>query len=129
MRPLDEQDFYEICEKEGVSVVEMEVPTSFYMYSSGEHVIVLRRSEHGLRRLFSAYHELGHYFLHGGDVPIALFRGSREKKMEVEADAFAAIALCPETSLRNFRWLDEHGDHFAARVWLIRNRIFETYRI
>lgn len=129
-KPLGEEQFYLICEREGITVFERKVPTSFYMRCDGEDIIVLKESERGLRRLFSAYHELGHYFLHGGEADaLALFRGLRTSKAEVEADAFAAIALCPRLCLHNFAWLDEHGDDFAPRIWLMRNMIYERYGI
>lgn len=130
VRPLTEEDFFEICRREDITVLEQDVPTSFYMRCDSVPVIVLKRSERGLRRLFSAFHELGHHFLHGGrSDSLALFRGSRESKSELEADAFAAIALCPATALQNFKWLDEHPEAFAARIWLMRNYIKDTYRI
>lgn len=129
-RPLEEQDFYTICEREGITVLEWKVPTSFYMSCSGEKVIVLKQGERGLRRLFAAYHELGHHFLHGGEYDsISLFRGPRDSKDEIEADAFAAIALCPDVCLKDFEWLGRHSDDFAVRVWVIRNRIFREYGI
>lgn len=129
-RPLGEEDFYLICSKEKVAVLEQDVPTSFYLRCEGEDVIVLRRGEKGLRRLFSAYHELGHYFMHGGEYDsLALFRGPRSSKSEIEADAFAAIALCPRICLDNFDWLESNGERFAPRVWLIRNMIWERYGI
>lgn len=130
VRPLDENDFLHICEHEQIIVLERSVPTSFYMRCDGVPAIVLKKGERGLRRLFSAYHELGHHFLHGGESDsLALFRGSRDSKSEIEADAFAAIALCPAIALESHRWLDEHPEAFARRIWIMRMHIRETYRI
>lgn len=127
---MSEKDFYSICEAENIIVVEKSVPTAFYMRCSGKDVIVLKKGEYGLRRLFSAFHELGHYFLHGGEGDsVALFRGPRSSKEEVEADAFASIALCPQVCLTNFSWLSDNESDFAARVWVIRNRIYRDYGI
>lgn len=130
VRPLTEEDFFEICRREEITVLEEQVPTSFYMRCDNVPVIVLKKSEGGLRRLFSAFHELGHHFLHGGESDsLALFRGPRTSKAELEADAFAAIALCPLTALQSFRWLDDNPEVFAARIWLMRNYVRDTYGI
>lgn len=130
IRELTETDFYRICEEERVEVHELDSPSSFYIRTGGVRAIVLTTREYGLERRFSAFHELGHHFLHGGEaVDTALLRRPRESRKEYEADAFAAIALCPLSAFVSGEWLSEATDPYSSRIWILRRKIWERYGI
>lgn len=129
-RELTEKDFYEICEREGIIVLEMDVPTSFYFRAEGLSFIVIKKRQTGLRRLFSMFHELAHHFLHGGQTAeSAFFFGLLETKAEIEADALATVALVPHSSLANFDFLENHPVRFAKQLFRNRQKLEFLYRI
>ena len=74
-------------------------------------VIVVNNAHHRNRHRFSVAHELGHYFLHRAVSPVfvdskqVFYRDATAsegtKRQEVEANAFAAELLMPESEVRN----------------------------
>lgn len=89
-----------MTERERITVHEtpLRVP-SLYAVDEGEAHIWLNNSISGWPRLYNAWHETGHHFLH---VPqeigsIVYFRrpDTPANKIEREADAFALLALLP----------------------------------
>ncbi|MBX9685877.1 MAG: ImmA/IrrE family metallo-endopeptidase [Candidatus Obscuribacterales bacterium] len=78
----------------------------------GSVSIVVNSGHHKNRHRFSIAHELGHYFLHRAMSPIfvdsnkVFFRDARaaegNNKQEIEANAFAAELLMPETKVRQY---------------------------
>lgn len=74
-------------------------------------VIVVNSSHHKNRHRFSVAHELGHYFLHRAVSPIfvdskqVFYRDATAsegtKRQEIEANAFAAELLMPESEVRS----------------------------
>lgn len=129
-RVLTEQDFYDICQAEGIEVFEMDVPTSFYFSVNGKHFIVIKSKLKGLRKTFSMFHELAHHFLHGGkDAANAFFFGLLHSKNEIEADAVALIALLPKTALKDYQFLEDHPNRFAKKLYKDRQRLWFLYQI
>lgn len=128
-RELTEADFYRICEKEGVFVIEMNVAKSFHFSAGGVKFIVLNKKLKGLRRLFDMFHELAHYFLHGGDDEYAFFHGLTDDKAEREADAVALMAMIPAGRIGCFEFLNDHPNRFAKKLWKDRQRLFFLYGI
>ena len=59
-------DAERICEENSITVLELDVKTSFYFCCYGKHFIVLRKSLRGLKKLFELFHEIGHFYCHGG---------------------------------------------------------------
>lgn len=129
-RVLTERDFYDICEKENIIVVEREVYTSFYFTTDEYHFIVIKKSLKGMRKTFSMFHELSHHFLHGGrDTTNAFYFGMLETKAEFEADALALIALIPLPSLKNFAFLEEHPNRYARKLYRDRIKLNFLYGV
>lgn len=127
---LTEHDFYEICEQENITVLEMEVSTSFYMSVSGKSFIVLKKKLKGLRKTFTMFHELSHHFLHGGNrATNAFYFGLLNTKAEFEADTLATIALVPNFALRSYEFLDEHPNRYAKQLFRNRQKIQFLYGV
>ncbi|MCD9188293.1 MAG: ImmA/IrrE family metallo-endopeptidase [Pyrinomonadaceae bacterium] len=129
-RAMSEADFYTICESENIKVIETDAPTSFYFSVEGNHFIIIKKSLKGLRKTFSMFHELAHYFLHGGDhLSRAYFYGMLKSKNEFEADALAVIALLPRKSLKSFDFLEEHPNRFARKLYQDRQKLEFLYGV
>lgn len=129
-RALTETDFYAICETEGVTVFEMDVPASFYFSILGEHFIVIKKRLRGLRKVFVMFHELSHYFLHGGKVAEkAFFFGLLESKAEIEAEAMATVALVPRYMLNSYDFLEDHPNRYARQLFKNRQKLEFLYDV
>lgn len=127
---LTEADFYEICEREQITVLELDVPASFYFSVLGKHFIVLRKRLRGLRRTFVMFHELAHYFLHGGKAAeCAFFFGLLENKNEIEAEAMATVALIPKFALDSYDFLEDHPNRYARKLFENRQKLEFLYGI
>lgn len=124
-RQLTETDFYSICEREGIEIIWSQEKYSFYFTALGVHCIVLPKRLKGLKLLFAAFHELGHYFAHSGHEPAALFNGLTQTKDECEADAIALIALMPRNRLKELAWLD--GSRYGCGLYNERLRLYFLY--
>ena len=68
----------------------------------GDFTIRLMWSDGPLRHRFTIAHELGHYFLHSrqGKVPMVAGRDGTNRRVEWEANWFAAAFLMPEDAFR-----------------------------
>ena len=68
----------------------------------GDFTIRLMWSDGPLRHRFTIAHELGHYFLHSrqGKVPMVAGRDGTNRRVEWEANWFAAAFLMPEAAFR-----------------------------
>ncbi|HRH44693.1 MAG TPA: ImmA/IrrE family metallo-endopeptidase [Pyrinomonadaceae bacterium] len=129
-RSLTEQDFYHICEQEGITIIERYQSNCFYFTVEGVPFITIGTRKRGLKRLFAMFHELSHYFLHSGKDPQEVFFfGLTETKQEMEADVFATIALIPFNKIDDYDFLDEHPNKFARRVFNDRKKIEFLYKV
>jgi Zn-dependent peptidase ImmA (M78 family) len=111
-KPLTKADFYQICRDEQIHVERLKLKSfrGFYFDDSRYTMkwIVLHSALRGKSFLKTAFHELGHYFLHKRKgVSIREFlenpnpKTKREiEKRETEANAFAALCL-GETEVKN----------------------------
>jgi Zn-dependent peptidase ImmA (M78 family) len=132
-RSLTEADFYRICRRERIKVVEMPllVP-GFYMLCKGRRFIVIDSRVRGVRWLHVAWHELAHHFLHAPKraASVSFFQVREESKVLFEAEAFAAIALIPEPMLRSMlagEIEDEHG--YTREMVEFRLKVLELYGV
>jgi Zn-dependent peptidase ImmA (M78 family) len=125
-RILTDEDFYRICEEEGIEVIQSAEKFSFYFTMLGEHFIVLPKRRRGLRLLHAMFHELGHYFMHVGNAPEVAWLDGHSRD-EAEADAIALIAMMPRTKLKELAWLD--GSRYGSHLWNERLRLFFLYDI
>lgn len=99
-RQLTEQDFKNICQRQGVFVTVNDGPHmkwgGIYTTVVSCPIIILRPDAHDLNRAWTKFHELGHHLLHAGRLQ-ALCSGPETDYAEAqyEADTFAALALFP----------------------------------
>ena len=132
-KPLTEDDFYRLCSRRKITVVEMPLRTNgFYYCVKGRHFIAVdsRLARH--KKLLVMFHEFAHYVMHAPDTGVtANFHGVGKKtRKEAEADIFALCALMPRGWIDDGRLAEiaeEEGippDLIAARL-----RIFEHHRI
>jgi Zn-dependent peptidase ImmA (M78 family) len=127
---LTEKDFYDICEKENITVLEIDVSTSFFMTVEGKSFIVLKSRLKGLPRVFTMFHELAHYFLHGANRGTnAFYFGMLQSKAEFEADALATIALVPRFALNSYDFLEEHPNRYARKLFKNRQKLEFLYGV
>src|SRR4051812_14218845 len=98
-RPLTEADFYRLCKRFDVCVVEAPLRTrGFYFRLMGRDIIAVDCKLSGAARLAVLFHELGHFlFPIPMSGPAANFPnvGPRPRQ-EIEADVFPPCALIPK---------------------------------
>ena len=97
-KPLTENDFFRLCKKLKISVTLMPLEVEgFYYAVKGRHYIAIDSNLRGLRRVFTMFHELGHFLMHAPETGVtANFSGLvKDTVLEREADAFALCALLP----------------------------------
>lgn len=132
-RPLTEDDFYRLCRKLRVKVVEIPlcVPGLFMQVGNRRFLYVNSRLR-GVEWLRAAFHELGHAFLHSpptGTVAY-FFRLPPNSKREHEAEAFAAIALIPlRLVLSKLPWEIQEEYDYPTDLIELRKWIYDNYRI
>lgn len=126
-RPLGEDDFYRICEKENIGIIWSDEKFSFTFTDGELQFIVLPKRERGLKLLFSAFHELAHCIAHAGETPAVMWQGFFNDKNEAEADAAALVALIPLSHLGRVDFLD--GSRIARKIYNERLRIYFLYGI
>lgn len=131
-RPLGEDDFYRICRRLKVSVIEMPLRTGgFYYRVMGRDYIAIDSRLSGAKKLLVQFHELAHFLLHTPESgATANFHGvGRKTRQESEADAFALCALIPKTRLAQ-RTPDELiADGISPETLSERVRLHERYGI
>jgi len=101
-RPLGESDFYRLCRRFRITVVEMPLSTNgFYYCVKGRHFIAISSKLPPIEKLLVMFHEFGHFLMHSPDTnTTASFHGlGIRTRKENEADAFALCALIPKTWL------------------------------
>jgi Zn-dependent peptidase ImmA (M78 family) len=133
-RPLTEADFYRITRRERIRVVEMPLSVrGFYGVCKGKRFIALDSKMRGLPRLFTAWHEVGHHFLHApkATAQVNYFHLREEPRVKLEADAFAVVALLPEPLLRST--IADGGDvfeeGFTRDMIELRLKILDLYGV
>ena len=118
-RPLGEDDFYKLCRRFRITVVEMPLTTNgFYYCVKGRHFIAVSSKLPRLEKLFVMFHEFGHFLMHSPDTnTTASFHGLGHKtRKESEADAFALCALIPRTSLETRDVAELSDEGFSAQM-------------
>lgn len=131
-RPFTLADFYRICRREKIKVHEipLRVP-GFYMVNRGHAHLYLNSALRGVAFLLAALHELGHHFLHAPPTrTVAYFyRLPPNSKKELEAQAFALIALIPDWLLKKFLANEENPGDWGFDEEMMRDRcdIFVRY--
>lgn len=124
-QPLTQEDFYRICRRCKITVVEIPLRVSGFYYSLLEgHYIAINSRLCPETKTFVMFHELAHFLMHAPDDGVtANFHGvGKQTRKEAEADAFAACALIPRRmveSLRPQQLIEEDG----FSVELVKQRI------
>jgi len=131
-RPLGEDDFYLLCRRFKVTVVEMPLRTNgFYYCVRGRHFIAVDSKLSHIKKLLVMFHEFAHFIMHSPDTnTTASFHGLGQKtRKEREADAFALCALIPKA------WIEERDisemldDGFSMELLSKRARVFEQLKL
>jgi Zn-dependent peptidase ImmA (M78 family) len=127
-RPLGEDDFYHLCRRFKVTVVEMPLRTNgFYYCVRRRHFIAVDSKLSQVKKLLVMFHEFAHFLMHSPDTnTTASFHGVGQKtRKELEADTFALCALIPRA------WIEERDigelieDGFSVDLLHERARVYE----
>jgi Zn-dependent peptidase ImmA (M78 family) len=127
-KPLSEMDFYRLCRRFRITVVEMPLRTNgFYYCVKGRHFIAVDSKLPPTRKLLVMFHEFAHFMMHAPDTGVtANFHGvGRRTKKEVEADAFALCALIPRDRIDRAHEMDG----FTPEMIRERARLLKLYDI
>ena len=103
-RQLDETDFYGLCRRFKITVVEMPLTTNgFYYCVKGKHFIAIDSKLDRIKKLLVMFHEFAHFLMHAPETnTTASFHGLGTKtRKEREADTFALCALIPKSFIAN----------------------------
>lgn len=131
-RSLTDADFYRLCKRFNVQVVEAPLHTrGFYFRLMGRDIIAVDCKLSGAARLVVLFHELGHFLFHIPESgPAANFHNvGRCTRQETEADIFALCALIPKTLLEARSIPDLVYDDFPAEMLAERREIYRRHGI
>ncbi|MDQ1610307.1 MAG: IrrE N-terminal-like domain [Pyrinomonadaceae bacterium] len=132
-RPLTEADFYRLCRKFKVRVIEvpLRVP-GLFMQVGDKRCLYVNSRLGGVDWLHAALHEMGHALLHtppSGTVAY-FFRLPPNSKREHEAEAFAAVALIPlNIVMTKLPWEIQEEYGYPTELIELRKRIYDNFRI
>ncbi|HYJ92142.1 MAG TPA: ImmA/IrrE family metallo-endopeptidase [Pyrinomonadaceae bacterium] len=127
-RQLGEEDFYRLCRRFRITVVEMPLTTNgFYYCVKGRHFIAVSSRLSRLQKLLVMFHEFAHFLMHSPDTnTTASFHGLGKKtRKEQEADAFALCALIPKPWMESREVSDLIEEGFSAEILKERAQIYE----
>ncbi|MCC6824576.1 MAG: ImmA/IrrE family metallo-endopeptidase [Acidobacteria bacterium] len=130
--PLDEDDFYRICERFGVCVDELPMRVGgFYFRIKGHDHIAINSTLPPGEKLFVMFHELGHFLFHapGFDTMAKFHSVGGRSRAESEADLFAACALIPRPRLTSLTPEELIADGADQDIIARRIEAFECFGI
>jgi Zn-dependent peptidase ImmA (M78 family) len=128
VRVLTQDDFDYYCDRAGIVVCEMPLERpGLYICRDGQPQIFLSDELRGVNRLFIAFHELAHHWLHPPGVQ--MFHGL-SNQVEYEADVVAACAMIPKTILTHY-WPSEIAELYGYPHDLVglRCEVFDKWKI
>jgi Zn-dependent peptidase ImmA (M78 family) len=118
---LTEKDFWLLCEKENIRVVEANLIVDGFYYCDGRRPhIFLNSALRGVFWLENAFHEIAHHFLH---------TPPRCQRQETEARAIALIAILPRSQLEKAASEADEFSEYAERILHERVQILQQYGI
>jgi Zn-dependent peptidase ImmA (M78 family) len=122
------EDFDYYCDRAGITVSEKPLE-QYGLYVLGDRgpEIYIHEDLRGVDRLFTAWHEIAHHWLHPPGVQ--LFQGWN-KAIEIEADIVAACALVPRTLLPHYdasEIVDLYG--YSSQLIDLRLEILSRWQI
>lgn len=132
IRVLSEDDFYQYCDEAGIIIYEKPLETSgLYICQDNKPEIYLHNELRGADRLFVAYHELAHHWLHPSGTHM-YHAGDEEwsAQSEDEADLVAICCLIPATILPHYHpseIVELHG--YRLDQVKFRCEVFDKWKI
>jgi Zn-dependent peptidase ImmA (M78 family) len=131
-RPLGETDFYRLCGRHKITVVEMPLRTNgFYYCVKGRHFIAVDSKLPQIKKLLVMFHEFAHFLMHSPDTnTTASFHGIGKKtRKEREADAFALCALIPRSWVEGREMGEMIDEGYSIELLRERAEIYEQMGI
>lgn len=129
-RVLTEDNFYTICQTEKVRIFEEDFfkYKGEYLIQDGKSLILLQKKLSREEKLWVGFHELGHHLLH---YPVPhRFSKSLYRKMDKEANYFAAIALMPTEIIKIKTFAEILEDYnYPKGLIIVRKEIYDNYKI
>jgi len=133
VKVFTQDDFEYYCDRDGIVVKEtpLEKP-GLYIYRDGQPQIFLNDELRGVQRLFIAFHELAHHWLHPSDVQMfhGMITHGLSAQVELEANIVAICCLIPKTILTHY-WPSEivelHG--YTHDLVNFRCEVFDQWKI
>ena len=120
-KALTEKDFWLICEKENIRVVETRLfVDGFYFCEGASRFIVLNSALRGIFWLENAFHEIAHHFLH---------TPPRSQRQETEARVIALIAILPRGQLEKAVTEADEFSEYAERILHERLEVLSKHGI
>lgn len=99
-----------------------------YTIHKGVCFVVVNKNLKSPEKLWVGLHELGHHLIHY-PVPHRFSKGTK-RRMDREANFFAAIALIPTSLIQDKSWCEIMEEYNYPRELIeIRQDIFDGYRI
>lgn len=122
-RSLEAEDFFFLTETNSIDVCEMKLKKrGYHVWEDGEDYIFIKKTLRGLKWLETAFHEMFHAVL---QVPTNYIH----HKQQLEANAFALIALIPLPMLDGYSFLEENPTAHAHWLFKERKRVYFLYGI
>lgn len=131
-RELTETDFYRLCRRFKIKVVEMPLGTGgFYYRVLGRDFIAVDSRLPREKKLFILFHELGHFLFHTPESgATANFHGvGRRTRIELEADVFALCALIPKQLIEAKAVQELIDESLSPEIVAERLAVLERYGI
>lgn len=129
-RPLVLEDFEECCRLERIWVYRkrLRYDEGIFFYYKDQAVIVINKTLSGGLLLWTAFHELIHYFLHPPE--LQYFTKGTEDKVNYEANIITSVVLIPKYLIetKTFGELQDEYDFPAELLW-IRKEAYERYKL
>ena len=125
IRAFTLDDFNSYCRRKGIKIHEMPMKTAaMFGVSRSKPNIYLDTKTQGIARLHAALHELGHYLLHTPpyETVTYYYRLKPNTREEIEADAFAIVALIPAGLMKKLLSSDEYSIEYGMSAALLRER-------
>lgn len=130
-------DIKSIVQREGINVLEEEMPSSVSGYLKcidGKWLIGVNKLHNIRRKRFTIAHEYAHYILHKDQSryfeDITFFRKDTNSTIEYKANEFAAELLMPENIVRaaienGINGLDDLAEYFNVSILAVTFRVKE----
>lgn len=127
-------DFYGYCRRMRIRIHEMPMrAAAMFAVKRGRPHIYLDTRTLGVARLHAALHELGHFLLHTPpyETVTYYYRLKPNTREEIEADAFAIVALIPLSLMKRLMASDEYSIEYGMSAELLKERtqLFLRYGI